>query len=530
MQKTLFSVVICFTVILFGVIQVAADTFIEPVLFEILSDDGTMMFRWDPGSKENWSHMTAQAGVYRNGELVYAVDNLPILGESESNFFFSSDFKCFIHMPTANFEVALRYYSNGKLEKTYYINDLVKNTSNVAFSEDMAFWRDTYEFTNSAVEYFTQRNILRVMTIEGVVHWFDLLSGKILSSSREKLPPYPPGILYDLSNDQIFGFSGPPIISLRMAAYWLSFFIVLIVSSVLQAFAFKLPKIEHIWSWLILFVLFCIILAMDQIDLREPPKFLASGNLRKIAYETKDMPAKIDPYSLERLDYAIDNSTNCLTAKLVSREHFVSARSYTCRYRVVENLVGNATGEIIVIYGYGEPMHRIGEEACMFLSATESALYPHTVYTPVEGFKVKDGTATIRYHKFPIQLLVAKAQKANAKGHFGKDYKKSSVEMSESQSLQHVYMEADFVLEATLVSEWPVNEYVSMYEMSQKRSVKGPAYVAAFMPDTLLLSIGLELNVPYCILLKEDMNYKGEYLPFSRSFIAIPTDSMENQE
>ena len=181
MKKIIFLITVYIALILFGSFQVAADSFMPPEPFEIWSDDGTIVFRWNPGDSYNWT-FGAQASVYLNGELLYSVENLPMLGEWAQNFFFSQDFIHFIHAPTTGHEVALRFYSYGELVKTYYIADLVRDMRKVTRSETMAMWTGIIGDSRSWFEHILEHDILRVQTVDGILYEFDLTTGVILNS------------------------------------------------------------------------------------------------------------------------------------------------------------------------------------------------------------------------------------------------------------------------------------------------------------------------------------------------------------
>jgi hypothetical protein len=189
-MKKIFMIATIFAMfILFSATQIAADSFMSPEPFEIISNDGLMVFKWHPGSQENWWQGTAKGEVYRNGELVYTVENLLIMGESKLNFFFSKDFQHFMYKPTTGDEFALQFYSNGELKKTYYINDLVSDMDRVSYSVTMAMWLRSFPDTRSAFDHIIERDILRIMTVEGIIYEFDLTTGAILNSNQYETPP-----------------------------------------------------------------------------------------------------------------------------------------------------------------------------------------------------------------------------------------------------------------------------------------------------------------------------------------------------
>ncbi|MCL2664275.1 MAG: hypothetical protein FWE82_01555 [Defluviitaleaceae bacterium] len=184
MKKIFFSLLIFSAFFLSKPVHINADSFVEPTPFEIYSEDGTYVLKWDPGGNDNWDSGTAKASVYKNGEFLYSIDSLPIMGVGKNNFFPSQDFECLFFKPTTGFSTALEFYSRDELIKKYYINELVDNMDLVIHSVTMSFWTGKFEGKNSGFDYIPERNILRLITVESMVYEFDLLTGNILSKTE----------------------------------------------------------------------------------------------------------------------------------------------------------------------------------------------------------------------------------------------------------------------------------------------------------------------------------------------------------
>ena len=178
MKKIVLASVV-FVVVLIGSIQIAADTFLPPEPFEIWSADGTKVFRFNPLYEDGTMRRFAETAVYKDNEILYS-RAFPTMGVSESNFFFSQDFQHLMFMPTTGFEVALQFFTNGVLTKTHYISDLVRDTSQVRHSVTMALWRGIFPDMHSAVEHIAEQDILRVITVDGIIYTFDLTTGVVL--------------------------------------------------------------------------------------------------------------------------------------------------------------------------------------------------------------------------------------------------------------------------------------------------------------------------------------------------------------
>ena len=173
------ALIIASTVV--GGITAYGDTYIEPVPFEIWSEDGMFVFRWEPTERAN----TARAGVYRNDELIYSVANLPAMGESANNFFFSEDMRHFAFRPTTRHGFALGFFEDGILTQTYRISELVQDMSVVSNTVTMAFWENRRYFDST-------NNTLTIVTRDGITYVFDIITGQIIYSSTWYTPPVEP--------------------------------------------------------------------------------------------------------------------------------------------------------------------------------------------------------------------------------------------------------------------------------------------------------------------------------------------------
>ena len=171
-----FVAVVLAAIMLFGGTAVFADTFLPPEPFEIWSEDGTMVFRWDPGPEENWSRGgTAYAGVYKDGELLYSIENLPLMGESALSFLFSGDFRFLVFKPAVCQVAALGFFENGVLLRSYRIDELVRDMSVVRYTVSTASWDNHLE------RYFdTTNNTLTIVTRDDKKYIFDITTGEII--------------------------------------------------------------------------------------------------------------------------------------------------------------------------------------------------------------------------------------------------------------------------------------------------------------------------------------------------------------
>ena len=180
-RKAIISVLLAFLMV-FGGIRVFADSFLPPETFEIWSEDGMKVFRWNPIPESN----SAQAGVYRNDELVYSVENLPIMGESASSFLFSEDFRYLVFRPSVSQVAALGFFENGVLLRSYRIDELVRNMNVVTYSVTMASWENW-----SGRNFDTVSNTLTIVTIDDIIYVFDITTGEIIYDTVGDIPFMP---------------------------------------------------------------------------------------------------------------------------------------------------------------------------------------------------------------------------------------------------------------------------------------------------------------------------------------------------
>ena len=196
-RKFAIAMLLASVMMVFGGITAYADSFMPPEPFEIWSDDGTMVFIWNPGAEDNWSQGTAQAGVYRDGELVYSVENLPIMGESENNFLFSSDFRHFVFRPTVGQVMALGFFEDGVLLRAYRIDELVRDMNVVTYSVTIAMWENW-----QGRDFDVANNTLTIVTRDDITYVFDITTGEIIYHTAGDTPFIPSAHPFILHGDE----------------------------------------------------------------------------------------------------------------------------------------------------------------------------------------------------------------------------------------------------------------------------------------------------------------------------------------
>lgn len=216
-MKKLFLASLMMLLFLFGQIFASADSWIPPTSFEIESKDGSKVFRFEPNSN---NHSTAV--LYDNSnppKAIYTVENLRSWAY-ENNFFFSDDLMHFFFIPPADFDIALEFYSKGKLKKTYYIKDLVKDHSKISYSISSAWW------LKEGVKVSQDNNTLTLTTVDNLTYNFDITDGNILGNDKVPNPVWNvvrKAIPFVLTGALIAGYIASLLLRRRQKSYLLLF-------------------------------------------------------------------------------------------------------------------------------------------------------------------------------------------------------------------------------------------------------------------------------------------------------------------
>ena len=177
--ETMKRLVFISIVFLLLITNVAADSWAPPAPFEIPSNDGARVFRFEPNPDNTYNPDTkCDAALYKIGysESIYTVKDLRSWAY-KNNFYFSYDSMHFAFIPPTDFDIALEFYSNGLLVKTYKIKDLVKDYSKVKHSTSTAHWLDI-ESVHS------QDNTLSLKTCDNQTYIFDITTGNIVNDNK----------------------------------------------------------------------------------------------------------------------------------------------------------------------------------------------------------------------------------------------------------------------------------------------------------------------------------------------------------
>ena len=182
-------------------LPVSADRWLMPEPFYILSEDGSRVFHVTPDPNlcccaSGWEDYPP-TGLYYNTNpltLIYLVE-FPCTVLHEAQFFFSQDMQYFVWIPWRNgrgsFDgteaLALVFYANGTVQRTYMVSDLVRDMSTVRWTVTTAQWN--YRIR----EFDIVTNQLTVQTTDFAKYVFDITTGEILIHRYPEPDPNDPG-------------------------------------------------------------------------------------------------------------------------------------------------------------------------------------------------------------------------------------------------------------------------------------------------------------------------------------------------
>ena len=203
MKKKIFTLLCAVALIITTATTAATDSWDNAKPFEIVSNDKLHVFRFEPceeslasasfGKEPGNTKATVYSIIYDDNNEI--ADYVPLYEIPElrswtydSNICFSRNFEHMFYIPPADNDIALEYYSNGVLNETYYVTDLVKDMSKVMQSEQSVHWRD-YQ---TPIDYSQRNDTLQLTTVDDIQYVFDILSGEILLMAEPPPEGYQP--------------------------------------------------------------------------------------------------------------------------------------------------------------------------------------------------------------------------------------------------------------------------------------------------------------------------------------------------
>lgn len=201
-------------------------------------------------------------------------------------------------------------------------------------------------------------------------------------------------------------------------------------------------------------------------------------------------------------------------------------------FEVKEDYTKNTPKEIHMYDAYDDA-YIVGHTYCLFLEQSESALYPHTIYTSVEKELIIDmntDTATASIARSDV-VIDAQNVSERIEDAFSSDILGEKIEeiipISESSDIEDVATSADIIVEVQITPEINSNKYVTIYDVDVVSLLKGSAND---VPSSLALPPDLDTEKTYYIFLRETPKKDGTYSLFSRTFPAVDSTSVDVSE
>lgn len=218
--------------------------------------------------------------------------------------------------------------------------------------------------------------------------------------------------------------------------------------------------------------------------------------------------------NLDNLDEIISYSTNIVKAELLSQKDFDGfVNVYT--FSLEEDYTNNTSREIYMYDVYNE-QYIVGHSYYLFLESSNSALYPHTIYTTVKDDLIIDATLgqTIEdvFGYEAAQMFSTENNLIN-KNIVGAKSLKNTVAVSDETDISTIVNECDVVAIIKISDEKNANQYASSYRVDLVDTLKGPENAVG---KYMSLPPEMDADKQYYIFLKEDLTNPGTYILFSR--------------
>jgi len=196
LTKIAIALTVLFVVVLaFDSITVYSITFGPPQFqpIEVRSQDGLAVFRWEADEARGVpvADRTGRIGVYnRYDKLIYAIEDLPAFYVFEGNFAFSFDMRHIVFIPVTDQVVAMAFFKDGVLTRSYRIDELVRDMSTTLFVSTVIGW----EFWHLR-HFDSDSNRLTIVTRDDITYIFDISSGEIVYDTAHNRRVVP--LIYD---------------------------------------------------------------------------------------------------------------------------------------------------------------------------------------------------------------------------------------------------------------------------------------------------------------------------------------------
>ena len=174
-----------------SIIPMYADSIIEPYEEKTFSKNGLYVFWMVPDRTEDESHSQQSDEKYQAFGEVYKVNRdktftqkWTIKGWYAYQVYLSNDGKYLVRMGdwalgcgVSKSDLAIAFYKEGKLLKSYSTYDLVKNNNSIECTMSHYMWLEEVN-----MEY--ENNIFTLKTLEGITYHFDVETGEIVKFGK----------------------------------------------------------------------------------------------------------------------------------------------------------------------------------------------------------------------------------------------------------------------------------------------------------------------------------------------------------
>ena len=197
-MKKVFVALLVFALLFADVVQVGASRFL--FAFSVHSECGQRIFHINPGGFEHgfnfadfyyWGEEDTITGIYdiESGEAIWLLEDLCYRSTIPYPFgiMFSYDMSYFVRLPQVRRDsYALEFFAYGEFVRGYRMDELVQDMNHVRLSSADDRWEN-----RQARRFNSENNLLRVVTVDGQRHVFDIVTGELFVSPEPMPEPQP---------------------------------------------------------------------------------------------------------------------------------------------------------------------------------------------------------------------------------------------------------------------------------------------------------------------------------------------------